>query len=94
MGGYAGTFVGSAGGMPELLRAQGGVCTNFWGLKGGYAGAFVASGGYAGTFVGSEGGMTELLWASGGYAGTFVGLGGVCRNFWGLWKGILEIFGA
>ena len=28
-GGYAGTFGGSGGGMPELLGAQGGVCQNF-----------------------------------------------------------------
>ena len=59
--------------MPELLGAQGGVCQNFWGLRGGYAGTFGGSGGgvcrnfwglrggYAGTFGGSGGGMPELL---------------------------------
>ena len=72
--------------MPERLWALGGVCRNFCGLRGGYAG----------NFVGSEGAMLELLWArGGGYAGTIVGLGGdmpellwalggVCRNFCGL----------
>ena len=39
--------------MPEFLGAQGGVCRNVWGLRGGYAG----------TFVGSGGGMPELLGA-------------------------------
>ena len=51
--------------MPELLKAQGGVCRNFWGLRGGYAGTFGdLGGGYAGTFEGSRGGgMPELLGA-------------------------------
>ena len=60
--------------MPELLWAQGGVCRNLCGLKGGYAGNFVGlgrvcrkycglRGGYAGTFGSSGGGMPELLWA-------------------------------
>ena len=31
--------------MPELLGAQGGVCRNFWGLRGGYAGTFGDLGG-------------------------------------------------
>ena len=52
-GGYAGTFVGLGGGMPELLAAKREVCWNFCGLKGGYAG----------TIVGLGGGMPELLWA-------------------------------
>ena len=58
--------------MPELLGAQGGVCRNFWGLRGGYAGTFEdlgggmrhlwgLRGGYAGTCGGSGGGMPELL---------------------------------
>ena len=34
-GGYAVPFLGSRGGMPELLWAQGGVYRNFCGLKGG-----------------------------------------------------------
>ena len=38
--------------MPELLGAQGGVCRNFWGLRGGYA---------ARTFGDLGGGMPELL---------------------------------
>ena len=42
--------------MPELLGAQGGVCRNFWGLRGGYAGTFEELGG----------GMPELLGAQGG----------------------------
>ena len=73
--------------MPELLGAQGEVCRNFSGLRGGNTRTFGASrgvcrnfcgltGGYAGTFVGSRGGTPELLWAWGGYAGTSVGLGG------------------
>ena len=37
--------------MPELLRTQGGVCRNLWGVRGGYSG----------TFGGSGGGMPELL---------------------------------
>ena len=37
--------------MPELLRTYGGVCRNFWRLRGGYAG----------TCGGSGGGMPELL---------------------------------
>ena len=59
--------------MPELLR--GGVCRNFWGLRGGYAGTFEdlllgggvcrnfwgLRGGYAGTFGDLGGGMPELL---------------------------------
>ena len=39
--------------MPELLGAQGGVCRNFWELRGGYDG----------TFGGSRGGMPELVGA-------------------------------
>ena len=42
--------------MPELLGAQGVLCRNFWGLRGGYAG----------TFGGLGGGMPELLRAQGG----------------------------
>ena len=34
-GGYAGTFGGSWGGMPELLLAHEGVCRDFWGRRGG-----------------------------------------------------------
>ena len=60
--------------MPERLGAQGGVCLNVWGLRGGYAGTFGVyggvclnswglRGGYAGTFGGSGGGMPELLGA-------------------------------
>ena len=50
--------------MTELLWADGGVCWNFRGLRGGYSGTFVGSGeGYAGTFVGSRGGMPEDLGA-------------------------------
>ena len=52
--------------MPELLGAQGGVCRNFWGLRGGYAG----------TFGGSGGGMPELLGTQGGVCRNFWGLGG------------------
>ena len=52
--------------MPELFGAQEGVCRNFWGPKGGYAGTFEDLGG----------GMPELLGAQGGYAGTFEGSGG------------------
>ena len=37
--------------MPELLRTWGGVCQNFWQLRGGYAGTFEDLGG----------GMPELL---------------------------------
>ena len=37
--------------MPELLGAEEGVCRNFRGLRGGYAG----------TFGGSGGGMPEVL---------------------------------
>ena len=53
--------------MPELLGAQGGLCRNFWGLRGGYAQGGVCRnfwglrGGYAGTFGGLGGGMPELL---------------------------------
>ena len=47
--------------MPELLGAQGGLCRNFWGLRGGYAG----------TFGGSGGGMPELLGAQGGVCRNF-----------------------
>ena len=60
--------------MPELLGAHRGVCRNFFGLRGGYAGTFVGLGGicrkfwglwrgYAKTFGGFGGGMPELLWA-------------------------------
>ena len=74
--------------MPELLWAEGGVCQNFWGLRGGYVAKFGGStegmlefcglrAGYAGTFLGSRGGMLELSWyQGGGYAGIFVGSGG------------------
>ena len=69
-----GSFEDLGGGMPELLRTEGGVCRNFWGLKGGYAGTFGGSGGYAGTF---EGGVCRNFWGHrGGYAGTFGGSGG------------------
>ena len=52
--------------MPELLGAQGGVCRNFWGLRGGYAGTF-----------GGLGGVCRNFWGlRGGYAGTFEDLGG------------------
>ena len=61
--GYAGTFVCSRGGMPEVLWAQGGGCRNYCGL----------GGGYAGTSVGLGGGMPEPLWAQGGYPGKFGG---------------------
>ena len=82
--------------MPEVLRAQEGICWNFCGLTGGYAGTFGGSGGgmpellraqgggYAGTFVGTwGGGMPELLWAQ----------GGLCRNFCGLRGGYARSFG-
>ena len=53
--------------MPELLRTWGGVCRNFWGLRGGYAGNFEdLGGGYAGTFEDLGGGMPERLGAQGG----------------------------
>ena len=52
--------------MPELLGAQGGVCRNFWGLRGGYAGTFGDLGG----------GMPELLGAHGGICRNFWGLRG------------------
>ena len=52
-GGYAGTFGGSGGGMPQLLLAHEGVCWDFWGLREGYAGSFGgARGGYARSFWG------------------------------------------
>ena len=51
-GGYAGTFGGSRGGMPELLWAQGGLCRNFCGL-----------GGVCRNCCGLRGGMPELLGA-------------------------------
>ena len=47
--------------MPELLAPQGGVCRNFWGLRGGYAG----------TLSGSGGGMPELIGAQGGVCRNF-----------------------
>ena len=50
--------------MAEPLWAPGGVCKNFWGLRGGYAGTVLGLGGeYAGNFVGSGGGMPEVLGA-------------------------------
>ena len=52
--------------MPELVGAQGGVCRNFWGLRGGFAGTFGGSGGVCRNFWGLRG----------GYAGNFGGLGG------------------
>ena len=52
--------------MPEPLGAQGGVCRNFWGLRGGYAGTFEDLGG----------GMPELLGAQGGVCRNFWGLRG------------------
>ena len=47
--------------MPELLGAQGGICRNLWGLRGGYAG----------TFGGLGGGMPELLGAKRGVCWNF-----------------------
>ena len=52
--------------MPEVLGVQGGVCRNFCGL----------TGGYAGTFGGSGGGMPALLWARGGVCRNVCGLRG------------------
>ena len=66
-GGYAGTFVGLGGGMPETLWAQGRLCRNFCGLGGGA---------YAGTIVGLGGGMPELLWAERGVCRNLCGRGG------------------
>ena len=83
-GRYAGTFVGLEGGMlellgawrgmPELLRAQGGVCRSFCGLRGGFAG----------TFVGSRGAMPEQLSARGGVCQNYCGLrgGGMPELLW------------
>ena len=66
--------------MPELLCAQGGVCRNFCGLKGGYAGAFGGSGGggICRNFCGLAGGgvCRNYYGLRRGYAATFVGLGG------------------
>ena len=55
-GGYAGTFVGGGGVCRNFWGLRGGVCRNFWGLRGGYAG----------TFVGLGRGMPEPSWAQGG----------------------------
>ena len=69
--------------MPELLWAQGVVCRNFWGRRGGYAG----------TFVGSRGDMLELLGAQGGAVPELLGAQGrVCRNFCGLRGGYAGTF--
>ena len=68
--------------MPELLGAQGGVggggvCRNFWGLRGGYAGTFGGSGGGMPELLGAQGGVCRNFWGlRGGYAGTFGGSGG------------------
>ena len=43
--------------MPELLGAQGGVCRNFWGLRGGCAGTFVDLGGGVPELLGAQGGV-------------------------------------
>ena len=43
--------------MPELLGAQGGVCRNFWGLRGGYAGTFEDLGGVMPELLGAQGGV-------------------------------------
>ena len=71
--------------MPELLWAQGEVCRNFCGLRGGYSG----------TLLGLEGGGTpELLALRGGNAGTFGGLGGYARTFGGFGGDMPEILWA
>ena len=71
--------------MPELLGAQGGVCRNFWRLRGGYAGTFEDLGGVCRNFLwafeGLGGGMPEPLAAQ----------GGVCRNFGGSGGGMPEL---
>ena len=81
--------------MPEVLWAQRGLCWNFSGFRGGFAGTFVGSGGVCRKFRGlgrggcrnfcglTGGGMPELLWAH----------GGVCRNFRGLSGGYAGTFG-
>ena len=64
--------------MPELFAAKRGVCRNFCGLKGGYAGTFVGSGGDAGNIMGLVGGVGRTFCGlRGGYAGNFVSSGGV-----------------
>ena len=86
-GGYAGTFVRSREGMPELLGAQGGVCRNCCALRGGRPELMGAKGGvcwnfcgllgrYDGTLEGSEGVCRKFSGFAGGYAGTFLGSGG------------------
>ena len=72
--------------MPYLFRAHGGVCRNFCGLRGGYAG----------TFVGLGRGMPELLWArGGGVCQNFCGLmGGYARTFVGSGGGMPELYWA
>ena len=50
--------------MPELLGLRGGVCRNFWGLRGGGMPEL----------VGAQGGVCRNFWGlRGGYAGTFGG---------------------
>ena len=60
--------------MPELLGALGGVCRNFCGLRGGYAGTVVRSGAVCRKFWGFRGGVgRNFCGLTGGYAGTFGG---------------------
>ena len=60
------------GGRPELLGAEGGVCRNFCGLKGGYDGTFADYGK----------GMPEFLRdLGGGMPGLSRAHGGLCRNY-------------
>ena len=58
--------------MPELVGPQGGVCRNFSGLRGGYAGTFEDLGGAMPETLGAQGGVCRNFWGLGG---------GVCRNF-------------
>ena len=83
---------------------MGGVCRNFSGPRGRYAGTVVRSGQVGRNFWGLKGGgMPELLLAHGwvrrnfwglreGYARIFEGSGGVCRNFSGLGGGYAGTF--
>ena len=66
----AGSFVGSRGGMPELLWAQGG--------GGGMPEVLWARGVLCRNFCGLGGGMPELLWAWGGVCRNFCGLSCCC----------------
>ena len=50
MGGYAGTFEGLGGGMPELLGADGGGMPELLVFMGGYAGTFGVYGGVCRNF--------------------------------------------